>query len=92
MKKILDNIAAGIIYSAILMSVVFSYDAARRIKLLEEKIEIRDSLHHRIQSYAEHRDSLVFDYVRNFLDRQNTEKVIIKKDTVYVYDYKGKIK
>lgn len=88
MKKVFDNIAAGIIYAAIFLSAVFSYDAARRIKLLEEKIEIRDSLHHRIQSYAEHRDSLVFDCVQRFIESKNTEK-IIKKDTVYTYVYKG---
>lgn len=87
MKKFLDNLAAGIIFSAIFLSAIFSYDAACRIKLLEEKIEIRDSLHHRIQDYAEHRDSLVFDCVRDFLDKQNTETVIIKKDTVYTYVY-----
>lgn len=65
MKKILDNIASAIIFTAILLSAMFSYDAASRIKLLEQKIEIRDSLYHRIQSYAEHRDSMVFDYVKS---------------------------
>lgn len=80
MKKVLDNIASVIIFSAILLSAVFSYDAASRIKLLEEKIETCDSLYHRVQSYAEQ------------IDSQNVEKVIIEKNTVYVYDYKGKIK
>lgn len=65
MKKILDNIASVILFVAILLSAMFSYDASNRIKLLEEKIEIRDSLYHRIQSYAEHRDSMVFEYVKS---------------------------
>lgn len=90
MKKVLDNIAAGIIFTAIFLSAVFSYDATRRIKLLEEKIEIRDSLHHRIQDYAEHRDSIVFDCIQRFIESKNTEKVMIKRDTVYTYDYERK--
>lgn len=80
MKKVLDNIASVVIFSAILLSAVFSYDASRRIKSLEEKIETCDSVYHRVQSCAEQ------------IDSQNVEKVIIEKNTVYVYDYKGKIK
>lgn len=63
MSKTEANIAGVLLFTSVFLAAGASLLNAERLKTLEEKIHLRDSIIIRMQMYVEHRDSMMFDYI-----------------------------
>ena len=65
-NKVIDDMMFVVCFLLLIVSAGYSFITENRLKALDEKIQVRDSLMIRQQNYIEQRDSAMFNLIERF--------------------------